>query len=407
MFIFDIRKIMLIIITSIIFLNLSVYLPVVGLYPLPGYTIDIMIFSFLFFFYLKKGLTFPINNMILLWLLYYTVLNIIYFLASSIGMEEYTIFKLIIFFIFFIFSMLMYFNLDDSELTFIRKTLIPLAIIAMITLGIDFFDPGFFLRDFTSAIYYEAGRAASLYLNANIAGGAMVVFLIFTIDLIPKKLRILYIMIIFLGVFFTMSRSNLMIFFLTIGLMTYQKKLYTRHLFISFAGIVTFFIILATGGLEMLADKYDFEVTDNMMSRINFFADSSKSNTGDMNERKRVLMAALEMFADEPIFGNGFASTRLWQYKVSPHNTFALNWADFGFFGVLIIPLLLYFATYNIFKFGSNNQKNIALLTIIYFIGSSFFSHNMLEQPLSVGIMVALAVMGHKSKNNFKKRKNI
>jgi len=91
---------------------------------------------------------------------------------------------------------------------------------------------------------------------------------------------------------------------------------------------------------------------------------------------------------------------------VSPHNTFALNWADFGFFGVLIIPLLLYFSTYNIFKFGSNNQENIALLTIIYFIGSSFFSHNMLEQPLSVGIMVALAVMGHKSKNNFKKRKN-
>jgi len=396
--IFDIRQLLLIVATVFIFLNLTIYLPIVKIFPYPAYVLDLILFVLLFIFYIKSKIRFPHDNIIILWVMYYIVLNIIYFIVSPSGPDEYKFFKLIVFFIFFIFSMIMLFNLDDDNLSITRKVMVPLAMIATITLGLDFFETGFFINAFQTDLLAFPGRASGLYLNANIAGGAMIVFLIFTIDLIPKKYRIIYISIIFLGVFFTMSRSNLMILFITIAIMFFQKKLYTRHLLISFTGIIVFFIWLSSGGLDMLGNKYDLEVTDEMVSRVNFFVDSENTNVDDMSERKVVLMAALEMFADNPLFGSGFAATRLWDHKVGPHNTFAAHWAEFGLFGMFIIPLLLFLSTYNIFKYANSEQKQVAILVIIYFITSSFFSHNMLDQPFQVAVIIALATIGYKRK---------
>jgi len=392
----NIRNIILFISVTLIFLNLTIYLPFVHLFPFPAYVIDILIFTFLVLFYLKKRIYFPYQNIIWKWIVYYTMLNIIYFIFSPAGLNEVGYLKLFIFLIFVMIYLILIFNLDDNQLSFTRKTLVFLAPIASFSLMIDYFDPGYFYLGFDTGTLV-AGRAASFYLNANLAGGAMLIFLIFGIDMVPKNYRILFIIVIFLGLFFTMSRSSIMVMFLLLGIMFFQKKLYGHHLLISFVGIMFFFTWLGTGGLDYFATNYDLKVTENMRTRVDFFSENSKSDTEDMNERKEVLMVALNMYAENPIFGSGYGATTFWDYKVSTHNTFAMNWADYGIFGILIIPLMFFFSSYYIFKYGTQANKQLAWLVLIYFTFSSFTSHNMLEIPLQLGTIMALSTIGYKA----------
>ena len=385
---------------TMIFLNLTTYFSHLHLFPFPGYIVDILLFTMLVLFYIKKRISFPSGNIILLWILYFIVLNIIYFMFSSTGLEEFAHFKLALFSLFIMFSLILLFNLDDENLSITRKTMIPLGIIAAITLGIDYFDPGYFYFGRTHE-FSPAGRATSVYINANVAGGVMVLFLIFCIDMVPRRYRILFVMTMFLGLFFTMSRSNIMIMLLTLIIMFFQGKLHGRQLFITFASIIVFFTWLSTGGLDTISEKFDIKITENMRSRVNFFADKKHSDTSDMSERKHILKAAVEMFMDKPIFGNGFASTRLWHYPVSPHNTFVMHWADYGIFGILIIPMMLFFGSKYIFKYAKKEHKHLALLVIIYFMLSCIFSHNMLDQPLQLAVIMALSAIGYKAKLNY------
>ncbi|HIP27496.1 MAG TPA: O-antigen ligase domain-containing protein [Flavobacteriaceae bacterium] len=398
-----IKNIILIISTSLIFLNLTIYLPFVGFFPFPAYFIDLMIFISIVIFYLKKGLTFPYQNIIVVWILYYTTINISYFIASPTGIEEFKFLKLFFFFLFMFFSFIFLFNLDDENMTTTRKTTVVLAPILFILLAIDYFEPGYFYFG-KEIVNYVAGRASAVFLNANIAGGASVLLLILGIDMIPKKLRFIFIIILFLGVFFTMSRSNIMIFILTLIIMFFQKKLYASHLLIILTFVILFFTWLTTGGFDTLSDKYNLEVSQNMKSRVNFFANNKSSDTGDMNERREVLSTAIGMYTSNPIFGTGYASTRLWDYNVSPHNTLAMHWADYGIFGILLIPLMFFFSSVNIFKYGNRNQRHLAFLIITYFLLSCFFSHNMLEQPLQIAPIIMLSVIGHKVRNKYIQR---
>ena len=389
-------------ITALIFLNLITYNGIVELTPFPAYVIDFTLFVFFVGLYVKKRIPFPWQNKIFIWLIYYLAVNLLYFIFSEAGTGEFKYLKIVIFYSFFIIYTSLFFNLDDRQLNLTKKVMVPLGIIGSLMLLVDYLNPGIFFKYFIpSSDYYELGRAAATYMNANIAGGAMVLFLIFTIDVIPKQWRFAYIFILFIGLFATMSRSNIIIFLLTVFIMFFQKKLNSRHLMVFLTVFILSFAWLSNGGLEYLGDKFEFKVTENMVNRVNFFTKNKKSDTSDMQERKMILKAALEMFENKPILGNGFASTRLWHYRVAPHNTFAVHWAEFGFLGMLIIPLLLYLSSYDIFRYGTRKQKQIALLVIIFFTLSCFFSHNMLEQQLDVAALVMLSIMGYKSRKNY------
>ena len=400
-----IENIILTITTIMIFLNLTIYLPFAGFFPFPAYFIDLIIFSSIILFYLKKGFALPYKNPLILWVLYYTILNITYFMASPAGADEFKYLKLFFFFFFMFFSFILLFNLDDNDL---RVTRIATAIsvpIATIFLGIDYFNPGYFYFGI-ELMNSVAGRAAATYLNSNLAGGAMILLLILGIDMVPKRFRFFFVLIVFLGIFFTMSRSNIMIMFIILFIMFFQKKLYSSQVFIFMVTITLFFGWLSTGGLDTLSNTYNLEVTENMRNRVDFFANNKSSDTADMDERKYVLLAAFDMYTNSPILGNGYASTRLWDFPVAPHNTFIMHWADYGILGILLIPLLLYFATYNIYKYGKKLHKELAFLIMTYFILASFFSHNMLESPFRIAAIIILSALGLKAKELDYERKN-
>ena len=387
--------------TAFLFLNLNIYLPGSGIFPLPAYIIDLSIFIFLVGYYTKHDINLPINNIFFVWLLYYLSLNIIYFIVSPMGIGETTLFKVIIFSIILYLYILLLFTLDNENLSITRKTAVFIAPIASISLGIDYFDSGFFnLLDDYEVIQ---GRAASFYRNANYAGISMIILLILGIDMIDKKYRTLFILIIFMGIFFTMSRSNLMIMFLVVFIMFLQKKLYVRHLLITFTIITLFFSWLTTGGLDTISDKYHIEITENMKSRVNFFANNDVSDTSDINERKEILHDALEIFTDNPVLGKGLGKTIFWHHPVGPHNTFTMLSAEQGIFGLILLPLLFFVSTVNIFKYGKKEHKHLAVLSIITYTLGSFFSHDMLSSVTVIMLMVIIATIGYKMKQIYLK----
>lgn len=387
------------VLTIFLFLNLNIYLPGTGFFPFPAYIIDVLIFSYILIYYRKKNLRLPIDNVFFLWVLYFFALNIIYFIFSESGTKEFGLLKIIIFIIIVYTYMTLLFSLDDKNLTITRKTLIFIAPIVSFTLGLDYFIPG--ILAFNGQYEVITGRAASFYANSNYAGTTMIIFLVLGIDMVAKKFRTLFLLVIFLGLFFTMSRSNLLTFFLVVIILFSQKKLYTKQLIFSLSLIVFFFIWLSTGGLDYLSQQYGLEVTDNMRSRVDFFADNSASNTNDMNERKEVLHDALEMFQDNPIFGNGFGSTFFWEHRVGPHNTFLMLWADQGLFGLLVIPLLFFATTYNIFKYGDKKQKQLATLFMITYSISCLFAHTRLMSITAIAFITVIASIGYNTKKSY------
>ena len=399
------KNIILTVATMMIFLNLTIYFPFVGLFPFPAYLIDLIIFIMVVLFYIKKNLLFPYKNPLILWVLYYTVLNITYFIFSPAGMEEFVYLKLFFFFFFMFFSLIFLFNIDDRNLHVTRTTIALSAPIATILLGIDYFNSGYFYYGI-DVVDSVIGRSAATYFNSNLAGGAMILLLILAIDIIPKKVRLFFILIVFLGIFFTMSRSNIILMFIILIMMFLQKKIYTSHIFTLTLVITLFFTWLGTGGFDTLSKTYDLKVTENMKNRVDFFRDNQSSDTEDMDERKYILSVALEMYANHPIIGNGYASTRLWDLHVAPHNTFVMHWADYGIFGIVIIPLLLYLASYQIYQYGRKSEKDLALLLIVYFTLASFVSHNMLGNPFRIAALVILSVLGLKAKEFYNDKKN-
>jgi len=397
MFNFKARHGILVIATILIFGNLTIYLPFVKLFPFPAYLLDLTIFVFIVLFYMKGNLNLPYKNLFIVWILYYSVLNLVYFMASPATDAEFTYFKLFIFFVLMLLSFILLFNLDDEDLTVSRKAIVFMSPIAVLMLGIDYFNPEYFYFG-EEVLSYVVGRAASTYINANIAGGAMVLLLIFGLDMVPKKFRLFFVALLFLGVFFTMSRSNIMIFIIIVLMLLFQKKLHVLQFLTLSITVVSFFLWLSMGGFDVLEEKLNLKVTEDMQNRVEFFVDNKSSDIDDTNERQEVLASALDMYMTNPIFGSGYAATRIWDYQVSTHNTFVMHWADYGLFGVLLVPLMFFFATLNLFRFGTSDQKKLAFLVMVYFTLSSFFSHNMLEQPLQIASIVMLSVIGYKAK---------
>ena len=215
---------------------------------------------------------------------------------------------------------------------------------------------------------------------------------------------VLMITLFILALFASTPFMYIMIFLLFLAIMFFQKRIKARHISFLFVGIFLLFTWLSLGGLATISKQFILEITDEMTSRINFFSDTKKTNTSDMDERKVVLFAALEMFGDKPIVGNGIGSTRSWNHRVGPHNTFASNWADFGLLGMLIIPLLFFTASWHLLKFGSKRQKQLAVLVLMHYTFSSFFSHDMLEQPFQFAILVALVSIGEKAKKRYEEQ---
>jgi len=378
-----------------IFTNIFFYLPSAHILNVPEYLPYVLLSMLMILYYVAFKKKFMLSNQLLFWVVSYFFINAIYMMQVGFGTQEYRYFRAIIMTLFIFVSLSLLFNLDNNRLLTARRAISIGVILGSALLLMDFLMPGSFVLDETSV----PGRAVATFGNSNTAAIALVLGIILTIDIIHKNLKIYYVLFVFFGVLVTFSRSGISIFIIIISIMAYQGKISKASFLTILSGIIFILLFLMFGGLDLLASMFNLEVTDNLINRITFFVDEGNSDTGDMNERKMVLLAALEMFADRPVFGNGFASTSLWDYGVSPHNSFALLLAEFGLIGGLFIPSFLYLSTYKIFKYKNREYKGIAILFIVYFMLFSMVSHNMLTYAFNITAAIILATIGYKNQD--------
>jgi len=230
------------------------------------------------------------------------------------------------------------------------------------------------------------GRAAGLYINPNISGKVLVLTMIATITLIPKKYRLLYCLFVGLGVFVTFSRSCWISWAValtglaTIGAFAVKNKL-AGVAFICFLSTILVYSLLYGGFLEFSSHNLSEYLTANTLARLGgeggaFTDDSTYS-------RLRAALLAWSSFQDHPWLGSGLAYTKEWGYSVPPHNAYLLFAAQGGTFGIIVFLGMLFSLWYI--------TTNVGKVLVIVFAVISLFSHTMLDQPAMLVIISLIA----------------
>lgn len=270
------------------------------------------------------------------------------------------------------------------------------AVIAAISFWHDFLNPFFYVpRGFPGS---NPGRGAGLFINANQAGGALVIMAIAAMPFFGKYWRFLLLLVVLLGVVPTFSRASILLAIIVIGVWIWYGQ-FRRW------GIL--FLLIAVP----LAMKIGYELfsvgiasseinVENIMERVAFFIEGDASDFS-VNERKYVVALAWDKFAAHPLTGIGVGATDFassaWGYPQSTHNMYLRLLAEQGLLGgVMYLSLLglILVRGWRLVRYSADPlAKDIGvalLLVVLYFAFLGFFSHTLLREPVSVLAMAFL-----------------
>ncbi|MEA5571823.1 O-antigen ligase family protein [Calothrix sp. UHCC 0171] len=255
------------------------------------------------------------------------------------------------------------------------------------------------------------GRAVGFYLDPNDCANALILGMILTVEMLPKKLRFLWVVIVGLGVISTFSRGGILAWVVVVMMMSITRivSLQKSLLWVVGIGLILFF---ATQ-LGSIGDSVNIH---NQLDSIALQRVESMIDGGDVVEdestieRKAVAEKGWEMFLERPIFGYGIGSTfdySITKFSVSTHNMFLLYAAEYGIVGILILPL----ATYAVTHRARGETRKIGIIFTIFILFVSLFSHTVLSLLYYLIPFALMAVMSESSRqicsqqalNNFKK----
>ncbi|MDF5707610.1 MAG: O-antigen ligase family protein [Nostoc sp. S4] len=239
------------------------------------------------------------------------------------------------------------------------------------------------------------GRAAGLYLDPNDCANALILGMILTVDLFPKKLRIFWILIVGFGVVLTFSRGGILGWIFVVIMMyltrviSFQKSL----LWILVMGMLLFFVIQL--GSEWIGNSSNIykQLDSTALQRVESIigGDDVLEDSSTM-ERKGVAEKGWEMFLERPIFGYGIGSTfdySITHYSVSTHNMFLLYAAEYGIIGVTILPLAIYAVIHR----ARGETRKISIVFALFILFASLFSHTVLSLNYYLIPFAMMAVM--------------
>ena len=247
-----------------------------------------------------------------------------------------------------------------------------------------------FLHIFGDRIVFSTvpGRAAGLYMDANASAAALVMGMVLSVFLLPKKLRWWYCLFVATGVLLTFSRGGIILWMIAVAGLAWSSAFVLKRL-ASIAGImvlVTVFAFgLAAGDLVGIFKTVglDSYLDSNTTNRIG----ESFLDQNDYSSRTRKIVAerGLSMILEHPLLGWGVGATTNPKTAISPHNMFVLLGIEYGIGGVLMLCALIWL----IWKTDNERSGTIAVL---YAVGG-LFNQNNLDQP-PVMLIIALAVAG-------------
>ncbi|MDZ8184588.1 MAG: O-antigen ligase family protein [Nostoc sp. ChiSLP02] len=377
----------------IFFTNLDVYWQTAGILSLePLHWIILLIVASTPIIFLFPSREKFLPKSLLIWCFGYFVISLFYFWLFSSTPEAFQELRTRILSIIFLVLISLILSKYYLIQIFTRYAIILVGLLSTIVNIYEFFNP------LTFSAVNETGRAAGFYINPNTSGCALVLSLIFGVDLLQPKYRIPFALIIGVGVFLTFSRGSLIGWIVVMIILTNANVTPRRQLFLWLVGlgIMIAFVGGITGNLFDLDSLQDMGlINDNVLGRLQEFGSPSTTDDDAALARIEVVKIAWQMFSEHPFIGNGIGSTRglsvggLSTHDISTHNMYLYFMTDHGIIGALIYPLLIYAVTCS---YKAKNKYIIWGFVSFYLIWG-FFSHNIVEQRFHLMTFSLMATM--------------
>ncbi|MEB3217940.1 MAG: O-antigen ligase family protein [Nostocales cyanobacterium 94392] len=240
------------------------------------------------------------------------------------------------------------------------------------------------------------GRPAGFYKDPNKSGAALIMGLIFTIGLLPKKYRLAYFVIVFIGAFITFSRGAMLCLVILLFLLIVKRLIPISQVY-SIIGFLIILLLAGNVGNYLLDQASELGILNHSIEKrivaITNFADSDAREADDGSSRSDVASIAWRSFLKQPFLGHGIGYIREWG-EILPHNMYLTFMIEHGFIGAIILPLFVLSVTRNAY----GETKNISLFFGSFILIWSLFSNTVLEDRETLMMFVLLAVMSKYSR---------
>ncbi|MEM8677196.1 MAG: O-antigen ligase family protein [Cyanobacteria bacterium P01_G01_bin.67] len=261
----------------------------------------------------------------------------------------------------------------------------------------EFFNPAAFYLEQRSP-----GRSSGFYDDSNTASIALIVGLIFTIDMFKPKYRLFYALFVFMGIATTFSRGSTVGWFLVVGLLIGGKVIprYQIPLLSLFFAILFTILVANLNNLQYLktADGTNLFQKDTL-ARVEFLVDPFAQKDSSQASRLSFVNDAWKKFAESPFIGKGLASGQnkstlsLTGKAERSHNIYLDLMVEYGFLGAFIYPSLLMASVWK----AQGEFKKQALVFAVFMLSQGIFSHTLLNDFCSLVIYPIAANLNKQS----------
>jgi O-antigen ligase len=374
-----------IITTFLFFSNLPDYLHSAKILPVLPLT-WISVFAFLTLPFIKKIATMP--KPVLIWMgvyVFISVLSLITISSDEIAMKEFRTRILSL-----LFMCMIYAIYEQKSLQHIKYVVLAVVLMSVGNNFYELLNP----RVFTEL---NVGRPAGFYINPNAAGCALICGLIFSIDVIKKQYRWLYLLVVFAGVMATFSRGAIIGWILCSLFLTISRTLSDRRRTVIVSMFSLVLLLALVNPFKTISDYFGSgeNASLDIVERLEQLQNPATVEDDSARERKAVAGFAWIMFGERPFWGHGVASTQKWTVsEVSTHNIYLTHLADHGIVGLIILPGLICALIWQ-----NRGQTKVQILCFAVFISLwGIFSHNVLEERYLLVIFGLLAALNNNQK---------
>jgi O-antigen ligase len=239
-----------------------------------------------------------------------------------------------------------------------------------------------------------AGRGAGFFVNANAAAAFIVAASVVALPFLPMRVRSLVVLMAFVGIAPTLSRSGLLCAGLVV-LLAGATRLLDRKQLLSCA--VAFLLLIGAAAIyyDVLLSSSDDGNVQQMIQRLTWFRDLQADESID--DRIYPALRAWEIFLDAPLTGRGVGVTSIPVLGDGTHNMYLMLMAEQGLVGLLLYLSLIAILAYRgwaIWQEASTQPvADIGRALLVYaafLMLYGFFSHNVLEEPHGIFLMAFL-----------------
>jgi hypothetical protein len=366
--------------TFVFFSEIYTYALDAGILPINALT-WIGIFGVLSLPFVKKIATMPKPLVIAMGIyLAVSIISLATFSADDASIEELRKRVLSVLFV-----CMMYVIYHQKSLTQVKYALLAVVLLSIGNNFYELLNPGAF-----GAI--NSGRPAGFYLNPNKTACALVLGLLFTIDIIKKPYRWLYILLIGLGVLTTFARGGIIGWIVCVAILVASRVVSDKRRTVLLPMLVLFTFLVIANPLKLLSGYFEGGMDSsysNVVSRIEQFQSPSLEDES-ARDRSSVAKYAWKMFGERPFWGHGLSSTNKWTVAdISTHNMYLYYMVDHGVVGLLFLPGAVFAVAY-----GNRGEDGRIILCFSIFIGLwGLFSHNVLDEKYILLPFALLAAM--------------